>query len=562
MRFTVTKKLYASFLGILLLLLCIGILGQIVLKDTDKQYRYLLDERVSKVTQIKDIMNSQKDQTINIRGYLLYNDETFLEKYEEDKQNTLTQLEELKSTLTKEKGKQLFSGLEKGIKDYNALVQQVIDTKKNGEEEIALYLARQASRSVSEINHKSAALIKFQYELMNEASENIDKNLSSTTLTVWILTIVSFIIGGIIAFVIGRSIANPITLVSKSLERVSDGDLSIEKVNVKNRDEIGDMVQFLNKMVEDLRNIVSQVSDSAMEVAGQSEELSASSEESTAASQMIADISQISASGSETQLNAINDITVSVQEVAEGLNHIASSNEDMLKKTKEAVLYINEGSISVKNAVNQINELNHAMSDISNSVNSLNQKSNEIGTIIAIINGIADQTNLLALNAAIEAARAGEMGKGFSVVANEVRILAEQSKESSRQVAEMVQSMQASTKDTMTSIEKGNSIVELCLSSTAETFSSFEKIEEGANQAGMKTQIVVAATEQLNGVAQEILRAISEVQEVAKQAASSALESSAAIEEQTATMEEISASAQSLASLAENLQSIVSTFKV
>ncbi len=562
MRFTITRKLYASFFAILILLFSVGILSQTVLKNTDEQYRFLLDDRVKKVMIVKDIINSQKEQAADIRGYILYRDTKYIEKYSAAEEIVLTKLKELDGMSNSQKGKELFGNLQPSLLAYNQFAREAIEAIKNGDEAKLAAVAAEASKSVDSINQSADAFMNYQVSLMNEAKAEIKRNQDTTTLMIWMLTIASVVIGGIISFLIGRSIAKPINIVSGSLRRISDGDLTIERIKVKSRDEIGEMVQYLNIMVEDLRNMVGRVNESAVEVAGQSQELSASSEESAAASQMMAELTQLNAAGSEKQLQAINKVTQSVEEMSNGFQQIAISNEGMLEATETVTSVIKEGSVSVQSSAKHMNELNIAMTQISQIVHELSQKSNEISNITGIINGIADQTNLLALNAAIEAARAGEAGKGFAVVADEVRILAEQSKLSSGQIAEMIQSIQQGTNNTMTSIEKGSGIVELSLASSQETLINFKHIEESVNNVGERIQTVAAATQQMNVVVQHILDAVEQVQEVAKQAAQSSVESSAATEEQVATMEQISGSAQSLAFLAEKLQAIISTFKV
>lgn len=562
MKQTVTKKLYFGFFSIIAILILMGLLSHLILKDIDDRYKFLIDDRVHKVTLIKDLMNNQKDQTIVLRGYLLYGSEQYLVSYENAKGLVEKSILELEGQIQSSEGQEILSRLKKSITDLNESTKKSIEAKSNGENEKALELAQEGRQQVEALNGVSNELIDFQNKSMDATLLEIEDKVAATEKFILITVIVSFLLGSVIAYFISRSITNPINLVRKALNEIAAGNLMIERVKVKNRDEIGTMVQDLNRMVEDLRDVVTKVNGSALEVASQSQELSASSEESTAASQMLAQIAQTNASGSEKQLSAIDEMSTVVTEMTQGINQIADSGLDMLAANQQAEDFIEKGLKTIEVSSNQMNELNVAMHEISGIVDALSEKSNEISNITNIINDIADQTNLLALNAAIEAARAGEAGKGFAVVADEVRRLAEQSKDSSSQIAKMISDIQHGINEAIFSIDKGNRVVDSNLASTAETLKSFNLIEESSNGVTEKIHSVASATNQLKLSADGILTAIKEVQVVAKESSNSSNEASAATEEQVATMEQISASAQSLSGLSEQLQSIVATFKI
>lgn len=562
MKQTVTKKLYFGFFSIIAILILMGLLSHLILKDIDDRYKFLIDDRVHKVTLIKDLMNNQKDQTIGLRGYLLYGSEQYLVSYENAKGLVEKSILELEGQIQSSEGQEILSRLKKSITDLNESTKKSIEAKSNGENEKALELAQEGRQQVEALNGVSNELIDFQNKSMDATLLEIEDKVAATEKFILITVIVSFLLGSVIAYFISRSITNPINLVRRALNEIAAGNLMFERVKVKNRDEIGTMVQDLNRMVEDLRDVVTKVNESALEVASQSQELSASSEESTAASQMLAQIAQTNASGSEKQLSAIDEMSTVVTEMTQGINQIADSGLDMLSANQQAEDFIEKGLKTIEVSSNQMNELNVAMHEISGIVDALSEKSNEISNITNIINDIADQTNLLALNAAIEAARAGEAGKGFAVVADEVRRLAEQSKDSSSQIAKMISDIQHGINEAIFSIDKGNRVVDSNLASTAETLKSFNLIEESSNGVTEKIHSVASATNQLKLSADGILTAIKEVQVVAKESSNSSNEASAATEEQVATMEQISASAQSLSGLSEQLQSIVATFKI
>lgn len=521
-----------------------------------------MDDRIYTVTLLKDLSNSHMEQSLNVKDYFLYGTSDSFKNFETAQQNVDGYLNKLKTIIVSPTAIELLNQLEEAVLIFNQTAQQSIEAKRKGHHTNAMKLAIEAKTNSTTINDLAHKLSTFQYEAMDTTRKEIEAKTAATNLTIILLIIGYILLGGLIAYIIARSISKPINLVSQSLKEVSCGDLTIEKIEIKNRDEIGVMIQYLNEMVEDLRNVVTRVNNSALEVASQSQELSASSQESTAAFQMLAEIAQQSATGSEAQLTVINDVTNSIEEMSNGIKQITRSSEEMLDATRNASRFVQEGSVTVDTSTKQMHELNTAIAQLSKIITSLSQKSNEISNITTIINGIADQTNLLALNAAIEAARAGEAGKGFAVVADEVRKLAEQSKVSSSQIDEMIQSIQHGTMEAIAAIEKGNKIVQLNLKSSNETLNAFNNIKKSANNVGGKVKIVASATEQIHFVVEGILKAIEELQVVAKQAATNSSDSSVATEEQVATMEQISASAQTLSTLSENLQSIVNSFKI
>lgn len=562
MKSTVARKLYFGFYMIIAFMIIMGVLSQLIVRDIDKEYQNLIDDRVYKVSVVKDLMNSQKDQTIGLRGYLLYGDKNFLESYEEAQGRVADNLSKLESSIQSTNGKELLERLIISVDELATTTMKSIEAKSNGDNEKALMLAQAGRDRVEALQAAANELIDLQTQEMDKSRKGIDGKIKGTEIFIYIIMLVSFILSGIIASFISRSISKPINQVSDVLKHVAAGNLTIEPLKIKNRDEVGTMVNHLNQMIEDLNEVVTKVNGASLDVASQSQELSASSEESTAASQMLAEIAQTNALGSDNQLNVINKMSISVSEMTAGINRITGSSHEMLQANNKAADYVNKGFKTVETSSTQMNELNTAMDEISEIVEALSQKSDEISNITNIINGIADQTNLLALNAAIEAARAGEAGKGFAVVADEVRKLAEQSKDSSNQIAQMISSIQHGISEALSSIENGNKLVDSNLASTNETLQAFGLIEGSSKDVTEKINTVATASEQMNAITEGILKAIEEVQAEAKEVSSRSNEASAATEEQVATMEQISASAENLAALSEHLQAIVATFKI
>ena len=446
---------------------------------------------------------------------------------------------------------------------YDEIVKKEIAFKKDGNEVGYNNLLSTSGKTISNVfQGKIEALVKGQGQLMQNGSEKVSVSVESTKQFVIYLGIFSILIGVVLAIVISRSISKPVRLAADAIQKVSQGDLRIEPLKVKNQDEVGDLVQSFNTMVEDLRGIVGKIHGSSSDVAASSGELAASAEESTAASEQVSKMTQSSAEGNEQQMQQYKELTDSVSEMNVGMHQIAENSEIMLKLTENTGLLTKKGEDFIEHVVEQMKLIQSSVSKASHSIYSLSQRSNEISEIIEIITGVAEQTNLLALNAAIEAARAGEHGKGFAVVADEVKKLAEESKRSAGQITEMINQIQMETKDSVQMMDEESRQVVQGLKETDEANQAFGLISQSMKEVSDKVVEVSASVEQMMAASNQILENVTKLKLISEKSAENSQESAAATQEQFAALEEVASSAQFLSQMAEDLEIIVSKFKI
>lgn len=266
--------------------------------------------------------------------------------------------------------------------------------------------------------------------------------------------------------------------------------------------------------------------------------------------------------GSEQQLRIVDKNNDSLSDMSHIVDRISVSNDEMEHAANTVIELVADGSEVVSKVSDQMNTIDATIKESSDIIKEMEQHSNEIQKVTALITEISEQTNLLALNAAIEAARAGEYGKGFAVVAEEVRKLAEQSKNSASEIESMVGVIQLAAGKAVKSIDIGGEKVKEGLNASNQSRQVFVEIETAVGVVGSKIESVSTAIKEIQTVSEAVTVASKEIQLLAQQTADGANDTSAATEEQLAANQEISSSAQSLANLAEILQNEVSHFKI
>ncbi|MDI2589727.1 methyl-accepting chemotaxis protein [Psychrobacillus sp. NEAU-3TGS] len=561
MKFTISRKMWFGFLAVLLLLIIASALSIFSTIDITDRYKTIIDEDMRRVDLLEKIEIIQKDMSSSVLEFVMFGKEDSIQKLDGQMKEGSEVAQELIDGLADDQASlKLMEDLKNDTVKLFESNNKIIDLKrKNGM--FAQYAANSQELNKT-ILDTLAQLEQIQQAHVDQAQKNLDEYVKLTNIVTMILTISSIIIGVLVSHFISRSISKPITKVTAGLADIADGNLVVETIKIKNKDEVGEMAVAFNKMITDLRNIVSNVRDSSMQLAANAEELSASSEESLASTQMVAKSAEGQMLASEEQMSHMESSVKSIVELQEGIGQIAKNNEEMLQSTDGVQNLITKGSSVVTDVAGQMEKIHTTFNETTEIMKSMAKHSGEIQSITSLITDISEQTNLLALNAAIEAARAGEYGKGFAVVAEEVRKLAEQSKNSASEIGSMVQLIQSASGEAVKAITTGGSKVEEGLLKTTESIQVFKEIESGVGAVVFKVESVSAAIEQIHAMTESVTESVQQVQQLASIAADGANDTSAATEEQLAANEEITANAQTLADLAETLQSEVSHFKI
>lgn len=368
-------------------------------------------------------------------------------------------------------------------------------------------------------------------------------------------------LGAILVYFIIASIHRPLQKIIESATHISEGNLT-GRIEITKNDEVGKLGQSFNKMIDSLSAVIVEVNQKSSQLAAASEQLAASAEQSSKAGEHIALITQEVATGSDNQMRTVEENAKFIGEISEGINEVAANSKNVTSTAIQTSEEAKEGNEIIQAASTRIYSLNESIQNLSRVVEGLGERSLEIDQITTVIRDISSQTNLLALNAAIEAARAGEHGRGFAVVADEVRKLAEQSAQSTEQISHLITSIQQETDQAILSMKTATAEASESIATVNKAGEVFQHIYAAVDEVSSRSKEAASILTQLSAGAAQTVHVMDEITKVAEESAEGTQTISAAAQEQLASMEEITSSAAHLSQMAEGLQRLVEKFKV
>ncbi|MGB4177583.1 MAG: methyl-accepting chemotaxis protein, partial [Halanaerobiales bacterium] len=416
-----------------------------------------------------------------------------------------------------------------------------------------------------------------QYLLYNRVSDNLSllvempltqvlepvTNLRNIIITISLL----FMVSGFIAILIfvSRQL-NPFSSFMRAFNAMKSGDLTdavkLESGFLKRKDEFGILARTFNDMVDELKILVSDINEQARELAEASNTMNNISRGLGLLAEQVGDSVQIVSAGSQEQLVRIEETGRNVVNFNKQIRLIDNNSRLISSGSDEVLKSIEKGDRSVNYTIDRINSLSEDTIKVAGLINELGQMSQKIEDIVDLISNIANQTNLLALNAAIEAARAGQAGQGFSVVADEIRDLAEQSSSATENITALIRNVQERVSEAVELINNNKTLVSKSVEAIKDTDRVFNEIEEVSLQFREIITSVVEGLEEMTKESQQVEEAIQEISVISSNFAANSEEIAASTEEQLASTEEIVSAAETLKKMSDRLMNNVKKFKI
>jgi len=566
MRFSLKKKLVLTIGSIVALLFIINTTGFFGISSLNKENENITQNVVPALKIMGDINYTTEHYSAQANRLILSESVADAKSIQTDlqeiEQTVISSIDQFKQLTLSENEQQLLINLEKNWQNYLSISKQAQELYFNGNSNASMEKSNEAVTSFEAMQKPLEELLNIQII----SSENANKTSSDTYFKFLIFINITFISAIIYSIVTTKVLINiiqkPMVLLADNFNKMATGDLTVAHVNIKNNDEIGDLSTSFNLMLDNLVDIVQKIDTNVELVSSTAEELSASCEETVKAltnvSQNIIELSD----GASSQLQNTIHTRNSVEAIGEGMNDVTKSIQNVAQLTQTTTVATDKGKESIEETVTKMEDIFSSSKKTAQIVDSLELKSQEIEKIVSLITAITDQTNLLALNAAIEAARAGEHGRGFAVVADEVRKLAEQSNGAANEIQQLIASIREEISGANESMSTSLNNVQIGINIANNTKDNFLEIADLITNVAAQAQEISVVISQVNNSTQQVQQAIEGIASVADSSNDQTQTLAASTEQQNATMQEIASSSTVLTNMAEDLQSVVRQFKI
>ncbi|MBV7487618.1 methyl-accepting chemotaxis protein [Pseudomonas sp. PDM30] len=464
--------------------------GTYTLKDSEGKDGAQFIEQASQVSQVSRLMlQAMNEARVRLDQSRKGDDSAGQGKIEQASQ-ALAQAEQLKTTV-KDEG-------------YQTVLNEVMGHIVSFSDKLAEYtgLLEQEKTVYQQLHQRAAQVVERVDQAYVAQDLAMQAELKKNSLLIIGSSALALLVGLVAAWIITRLIVAPLRRVIQVAQQIASGDLSAT-IDVTRRDEIGQLMQAMQQMGAGLSHIVSGLQSGIEQLATSAQSLSAVTEQTNL---------EVSTQKEETE------------QVATAMNQMTATVHDVARNAEEAALAaqtadgrVESGQQVVRQSMARIEQLADSATSASSSIESLSAEIQNIGTVLSVIKSVAEQTNLLALNAAIEAARAGEQGRGFAVVADEVRALAKRTQQSTEEIERLVSALRSAAQSSVRQIQSSGELVKLAVSDALQTESALGSIAAAVSLIQQMNQQIAAAAEEQSSVAEEINRSVTSIRASADQ---------------------------------------------
>lgn len=561
--FSLRGKMVGAFTVVALLVVLTSGLSLSFLHRIDRSYLSLLNEHIAIVEQTGEI----RDQT-QLQNSVLY---SYLVDPVKDKEQQLgeanTKLAKLIQEMTKNANGEDQISITQAMQDSNEtfarLVKKVIDYVNRNQQELAKTEAKMWSVPTTELLMKSAnQLEQIEKDLMTAETVKNRQLVDKTIQTLIAISAIALIFAIVIGILLSRMIVQPMRNIVQLATRIADCDLTASNIVIRNHDEISETANAYNRMKEKLYAVIRQFSNSSKEVAATSRELGDHTNLIWQSSERISSVIQEIFAGTQMQVQSVEQGERMMVKMSEAANEIATASAAARETSDLALTAAGVGKEAIDVTVGQMNVIHSNMKELAVRVQQLGTRSKQIVQTLGLISTITKQTNILALNASIEAARAGLAGKGFSIIADEVRNLSKQTELAAKEMVDWVGFIQEETEHVVRSTEAGMKEVGTGIDVVGEAGEAFQSTLSAVNKAAQQFAIVFEQTEQIVKQTQFASDTIGAIDEVAKQTATGTHGVSIEVANQVGRMEGIVQRVAALNAMAEELQGVIGQFRM
>ena len=531
-NYTIAKRLKISFVWVSMLVALSGAIGLLVIHVIGDRTDTILQEKYPVSREAQYLATSVNAELLALHSHLLKEDGA-LALLKEWEAESIKRLHNLSTLINTEVDRKILSSIQATHEDLERLSSDMSKLSENEQNQLTA-LMKTMEADLATLLKNIKRLVESSESDMAGAMTEADSLQSKSFYTLIAITLIAFLL----AFWLGQRVSNGITRPLNTLvdysKQVAGGDLSKEVALTGTKDEIGALTKSFGTMIENLRHQLQEILDGTTVIASSVSELSASS-------------AQLASSSAENA-TSINETTTTVEEVRQTTELASAKAQQMADESRHIRETSKQGRKATDDTIESMNKIQNQMNAIAETIIRLSEQSQAIGMIIATVDSISEQSNVLAVNASIEAAKAGEHGKGFSVVAQEVKSLAQQSKQATTQVRNILNEIQKATSTAVMATEQGGKVVEKGTETAGLAGKSIITLTEGLDQsADAATQIASASQQQRIGMDQ-ITSAMESVREASQQNAASAKQLEGAVH--------------NLKMLGEKLKGIVGSYRI